>query len=230
MIDTRRLFLVTLPRWCLGGFVLLMAIAMWAYPGGTYRDDATEGYIFSQNFLSDLGRWSAWNGDQNFYAAFLFNFSFVVIGIVFTLFFKMLPSLFSAEVRLRKLTAIGSGAGILGGLCLIGIGFTPADVALTPHIFFADWFIRFFLVPAFCYSLVFFRSAAVDARYVVGYGLFALFIAAYIGVLEFGPDIQHSLSALKIQVVSQKLICLTFLGAVALHTYGNQEILDALEE
>lgn len=211
------------------GFMLLMAIAMSLYPGGTYRDATTEGYILSQNFLSDLGRWSAWSGDQNFYSAFLFNFSFVVIGITFCLFFRALPSLFSSERRLQTLTTVGSVGGILGGFCLAGVGLTPADIALDPHIFFADWFIRFFLIPAFCYSLVFYRSGAMHIRYALGYGLFALFIAAYIGILEFGPNIQHSLSALKIQVVSQKVICFTFLGAVALHTFGNQEILNALD-
>jgi len=49
---------------------------MFLYPGGTYRDTNTEGYILSQNFLSDLGRWSAWNGDQNFYSSFFSAFLF----------------------------------------------------------------------------------------------------------------------------------------------------------
>ena len=40
-----------------------------------------------------------------------------------------------------------------------------------------------------------------------------------------GPDIKESLSALKVQVVSQKLICLTFIIAVAFQTLGNQEVL-----
>ena len=61
--------------------------------------------------------------------------------------------------------------------------------------------------------------------YGMGYGLFAFFIAVYIGIIEFGPSIEESLSALKVEVVSQKLICLTFIFAEACQTYGNEEAL-----
>ena len=61
--------------------------------------------------------------------------------------------------------------------------------------------------------------------YGMGYGLFAFLIAVYIGIIEFGPSIEESLSALKVQVVSQKLISLTFIFAVAFQTYGNEEAL-----
>ena len=61
--------------------------------------------------------------------------------------------------------------------------------------------------------------------YGMGYGLFAFLIAVYIGIIEFGPSIKESLSALKIQVISQKLICLTFILSVAFQTYSNKEVL-----
>ena len=51
MIDLNRLILIYFPRIALVLFILLISIAMIIYPGGTYRDLSTEGYIFSQNFL-----------------------------------------------------------------------------------------------------------------------------------------------------------------------------------
>jgi len=230
MIDSRRLILVTLPRWCLSGFVLFMVVAMWVYPGGTYRDPTTEGYLFSQNFLSDLGRWSAWNGDQNFYSSFFFGLAFVGVGVVFTLFFLKLPVLFSAEKKNHSVSRIGSGAGVLGGVFIAGIGFTPGDIAFNAHIFFADWFIRFFLATAFCYTIVFYRSKIMEVRYASGYAFFALLIAIYIMILEFGPNIQESLWALKVQVVAQKIICFTFIFSVAFQTIGNTKVMKQAED
>ena len=225
MIDSKQLILVISPRWCVGVFILLIILAMFLYPGGTYRDANTEGYILSQNFLSDLGRWSAWNGDQNFYSSFFFSFSFLMVGMVFSVFYWQLPSLFANDQKIYLLSRVGSIFGISGGIFLVGVSLTPGDVVLGPHNFFATWFIRFFLVSALCYTIVLYRSAATQAKYGLGYAFFVLFIAAYIGILEMGPDIKESLSALKVQVVSQKLICLTFIIAVVFQTLGNQEVL-----
>tara|TARA_Y100000590_G_scaffold356937_1_gene411453 strand:- start:3428 stop:4051 length:624 start_codon:yes stop_codon:yes gene_type:complete len=198
-----------------------MVVAMWNYPGGTYRDATTKGYLLSQNFLSDLGRWSAWNGDQNFYSSFFFGMAFVGVGVVCTLFFLNLPYLFSTEKRNHSVSRIGSAAGVVGAVFLAGVGFTPGDIAFDAHIFFANWFIRFFLAAAFFYTIVFYRSEIIEARYASGYALFALLIAIYILILEFGPNIQQSLWALKVQVIAQKIICFTFIFSVAFQTVGN---------
>ncbi|MHA1933530.1 MAG: hypothetical protein ACW96X_13380, partial [Promethearchaeota archaeon] len=46
-------------------FVILTAIAMLFYKGGTYIDHFSSGYIFWQNYFSDLGRIVAHSGIQN---------------------------------------------------------------------------------------------------------------------------------------------------------------------
>lgn len=223
MIDPNRMILVSLPRVALVLFILMISLAMFAYPGGTYRDISTQGYIFSQNFLSDLGRWSAWNEEQNFYSSFLFGFAFIMVGSVFSLFFWMLPALFRRE-EYYFIAKVGSTAGIIGGVFILGVGLTPGDIATAGHMIFATWFIRFFLIAAFCYSYVFYQSKLMETKYASGYALFTFLIAVYIVILEFGPSIQESLWALKVQVISQKIICLTFILAVAYQTVGNAKI------
>tara|TARA_B100000029_G_scaffold516811_1_gene634795 strand:+ start:5277 stop:5969 length:693 start_codon:yes stop_codon:yes gene_type:complete len=223
MIDLNSLILVYLPRVALVLFVLLISIAMMIYPGGTYRDPSTESYIFIENFLSDLGRWSAWNQEKNFYSSLLFSFAFLIVGLVFSIFFWILPSLFLKE-NFHLATKIGSGAGIISGIFIIGISLTPADIAYTSHIFFSTWFMRFFLIAAFCYTLVFSKSEFMESKYALGYAIFSILIASYILILEFGPSIQESLWALRIQVLSQKLICLSFIISVAFQTIGNKKV------
>ena len=114
MIDSKRLVLVTIPRWNLGVFILFIFLAMFFYPGGTYRDATTEGYIFSQNFLSDLGRWAVYNGQENYFSSVLFSFAFAATGLVFCFFFWTLPSLYSKERNIHLVSVIGSAGGILG--------------------------------------------------------------------------------------------------------------------
>lgn len=228
MIDSKRLILVLLPRATLILFIILITLSMICYPGGTYRDTTTEGYLFSQNFLSDLGRWTAWNGEQNFYSSFLFGWAFVGVGVVFTLFFLKLLPLLSSERKNYPVSIFGSAAGIVGGVFVAGVGLTPGDIAFNAHMLFANWFIRFFLVAAFCYAIVFYRSELIGTKFASGYVLFALFIAVYIVILEFGPNIQESLWALKVQVVAQKIICLTFILSVAFQTIGNDKAIKLL--
>ena len=42
------------------------------YPGGTIIDSTTVGYLFFYNFFSNLGEWTAKNGEPNFLSAYLF--------------------------------------------------------------------------------------------------------------------------------------------------------------
>ena len=223
MIDLNRLILIYFPRIALVLFILLISIAMIIYPGGTYRDLSTEGYIFSQNFLSDLGRWSSWNQGQNFYSSLLFSFSFMIVGLVFSAFFWTLPSIFNEE-DFYFLTKIGSSAGIISGVLIIGVALTPADIAYASHIIFSTWFMRFFLIAALCYYLVFYKSEIMETKYALGYALFSILITSYILILEFGPSVEESLWALRVQVLSQKLICLTFIISVAFQTIGNKKV------
>ena len=56
------------------------------------------------------------------------------------------------------------------------------------------------------------------------YALLSILITSYILILEFGPSVEESLWALRVQVLSQKLICLTFIISVAFQTIGNKKV------
>ncbi len=60
--------LVILPRVFISAFILLQIVAMITYPGGTIRDNTTDGYYFTLNFFSDLGTYTAYNGANNFFS------------------------------------------------------------------------------------------------------------------------------------------------------------------
>ena len=55
-LNNPRFTVIKLPLLSIVAFVLLLLLAMQVFPGGTEKDPNTVGYIFSENYISDLGR------------------------------------------------------------------------------------------------------------------------------------------------------------------------------
>ena len=55
----------------IGLFLVFTTVAMIMYPGGTIHNSSTEGYQFFYNFFSNLGEWTARNGEPNKISAYL---------------------------------------------------------------------------------------------------------------------------------------------------------------
>ena len=217
------LWLITLPRIVLGLFIIFNIVAMFVYPGGTYLDNLNPGYSFTKNFLSDLGRTMSFSDEVNFFSAQFFNMSLILTGIVFVYFYLHVRKVFSADNQ--KIWAIvGSFIGILGGLSLIGVGLTPADLYLEIHIICATWLFRFFFVTSLCYSVVIFRHTRFENKFAVGYLVFTFSILLYILVSELGPDPKTDQFALTLQVVSQKIILFILMGSIYIQTIGLKKL------
>ena len=77
-------WLILLPRMVLGLFIIFNIIAMFVYPGSTFLNNSSEGYSFTQNFLSDLGRTMSFSGQINYFSAQFFNMSLILAGTVFS--------------------------------------------------------------------------------------------------------------------------------------------------
>ena len=115
-------------------YLIFRAISIIFYAGGTIRNPDTLGYSFTQNFFSDLGKLST----DNFLAMIFFSGSLFVVGITFSIYFYYLMKSYNND-SLGIIAKIGSGLGIIGAVCFIGVGFTPHNVVFTPHIFFVNW-------------------------------------------------------------------------------------------
>jgi len=216
-------WLIALPRMVLGLFIIFNIIAMFIYPGSTYLDNLSPGYSFTRNFLSDLGRTMSFSDEVNFFSAQFFNMSLILTGGVFTLFYFHVRTVFSTDNQ-QILAHIGSGFGILGGLSLIGVGLTPADLYLEIHIICSTWLFRFFFIASLCYSIVILRHAQFENKFAGGYLVFTFSILLYIMVSELGPDPKNSPFALTLQVVSQKIILLIFMASIYIQTLGLKKL------
>ena len=146
---------IVLPILSILVFISLVSIAMLTYNGGNAIDHDSQGYSFSLNYLSDLGRNVGYSGNNNHVSFYSFNLSLVIIGISFLIYFLFLPSLHNKNPRSFLLSRIGGVFGCFASICFAGVGFTPSDLYFDLHVFFANWVFRSMSLAVFFYSLTF---------------------------------------------------------------------------
>ena len=165
----RKNWLINIPRISITLFIFLNILAMITYSGTTLKDPSSIGYSFTNNFLSDLGRYQVFdNITRNFPSSLFFNSSMIIAGVALALFFLHIRTIFTTHSGLLYwLSIIGTIAGIAGGYSMIGVALTPADLYLQPHIIFNLWVFRFFLVSTVCYSWLMYKAKEINNIYIV---------------------------------------------------------------
>lgn len=111
----------------IGQFLVSLILAVNLYAGGTSLEPRSQGYAWTGNFLSDLGRTRAWSGADNAASARKFNRAVIVLGASLLPFFAVL-----AWVLEQSRAAIWL-SGTLSACGLIGIGLTPYDQHFVAH-------------------------------------------------------------------------------------------------
>ena len=188
-----------------GLFVLLTVVAMFTYPGGTFTDPSAIGYNFFRNFFSDLGRVTAPNGQGNRISLILFFAALSIAGISLILFFLAFRNYFKTDRAGKILSLLGTIIGVATGFCFIGIACASYDLFFNLHYQLVIWAFRAYFVAVSIYAFVIFRQDVYPPRYGWIFAAFAIFLAAYIGLLEFGPSVETT-QGLVIQATGQKII------------------------
>jgi hypothetical protein len=201
-------------RYTFVGFVLLTLASITLYPGGTYRDRDSVGYLFFSNFLSDLGMPRSWGGHANPWGALLFVSAEVLLAIGVIAFFVGVVRL-SSSVRPAKIWGrLAALAGITVALALVAAGLTPANRFPSLHVAAALTAFRGAAVAAAFLVL----ATAQDRRFprvaVAVAVLIAVVLAGYVAVVEWGPRINNS-DGLRFQATAQKIMCVVFIAGVA---------------
>ena len=200
-------------------FVVLTALAMPFYAGGTSIDAHSTGYHFWLNFFSDLGRTKARNGAPNATAALLFQLALSAAGAALALFHLTLARALWRTATARALLAdcaIAAVAvcGVLAGACFVGVALNTADLASYRHGFYVVWAFRFFLLAALCSGAVISKRPAFPRLLVKSVGVFAALLFAYLLLIWRGPNTDTALG-LAIQATSQKIVVYAAVGCVA---------------
>jgi len=193
-------------------FTIGILISMYFYPGGNIHDPLQTGYSFTHNFLSDLGGMKARSGASNIVSSYIFNacmISFFLGGIAFL----YVPGLFKNDRTNYYLALIGSMFFFMGASFFAGVGFTPHDLYLDQHIFFAINGFRLMVPAGIFYLIVLLRSPIKKSySFVTLFFLLSTFSYVLYQLLADSPLI--SIEAMIMQAIMQKLITFVHLLSI----------------
>ncbi|MEO6990436.1 MAG: hypothetical protein ABI346_07660 [Candidatus Baltobacteraceae bacterium] len=208
-----------------GLFFVLTLVAMLLYPGGSVAAPGAERYSFFLNFFSDLGQTHVGYGPlgaSNLVSMVLFVAALVMAAAALVLFFIAFAGLVGSATS-RWLARSAALFGVVAGVSFVGVALTPWNHYLLAHNAFVAWAFRAF----FAADLLLFAAVVLEPgfprRFAWIFGAFAALLAAYVGLLTFGPTTTTALGSI-VQATGQKVIayasiltvCIQSLNVVAL--------------
>ena len=203
MLLRRQYFAFNFGLFSLIVFMVLTLLAMVIYPGGTNVDPSTEGYLFTKNFFSDLGRYQTFDGQPKLTSMILFMVALVAAAVGSFIYFLSAPFLFRGGNRL--LAKIGSVPGIVSAICFAGVAFTPWDIYGVYHGYFVKAAFFSFLLTVFFYATATFRTKTIHNRYGWVFLSFSIILMGYLYLLFWGPSAKTT-EGLLIQAIGQKIV------------------------
>jgi len=196
-------------------FVVLIAAAMIAYPGGTWLDPSTRRYLLTRNFLSDLGATHAFGGEPNHVSQALFSIAMVTLGCALVAFAWTWRAF---AYRLGKARAAGIASSLFGtasGVAFAAIPAAPIDLTVPIHnsIVIA----AFGALLGYAISLTIVMGHNRVGRFVTNL-VYLVLVFSYFVLVLYGFQM-HSERGFELLVISQKLIaCVSMIHIVYLTT------------
>ena len=226
MKTKERLLFFILPSAAIVVFIFLVIMGAMSYEGGHRLDLNSEGYSFSNNYLSDLGRIKTVAGMDNSIPFYCFNSALIILSVVFSFYFLFLPSVYDETIKIQNISQVGSVFGFLASICFAGIAFTPADLFIDAHIFFADWLFRLMNLTIVFYAVTYVMMKKNYFIFSFIFGIVALVVTAHIILSDFGLarffNEPHT-----VRVLSQKAATISLIISVPLMTIYNQKRLSS---
>ena len=222
MKNKERLLFFILPSAAIVLFIFLVIMGAMSYEGGHRLDLNSEGYSFSNNYLSDLGRIKTVAGMDNSIPFYCFNSALIILSVVFSFYFLFLPSVYDESIEIQNIARVGSVFGFLASICFAGVAYTPADLFIDAHIFFADWLFRLMNLTIVFYAITYIMMKKNYFIFSFIFGIVALVVTAHIVLSDFGLarffNEPHT-----VRVLSQKAATIALIISVPLMTIYNQK-------
>ena len=159
-------------------FVVLTAIAMRVYAGGTLWNPWAHGYDFSGNFLSELGATRAWSGQDNHASALLFAIALGTLCLAFMCFAAAWRGFAFRDRRAAAAGVAGQVFGTASGASCAAVAVTPVNLALQAHNMFVVAAFGLLLGYAVCTASVWARNGATAAQLAVS-SIYVVLVLGY---------------------------------------------------
>jgi hypothetical protein len=188
-------------------FLIFNSIAMLFYPGGTYLDSSTEGYHFFYNFFSNLGEWTARNGEINTFSASLFNSSLTIFSLSYFSFFISFLKLEVKYINSKWLVNLLIASISISILSFIFISvFSAEETSKFWHLVFVKMAFRTLFIHAVFQTYTVIKIPKFDQFISFATLGFTILLFLFLIVMDFGPSAHGSQQGLFIQVTAQKTI------------------------
>jgi hypothetical membrane protein len=210
-----------LSRIGLAAAVVLTAVAMVRYPGGTLCDPTSRGYSFFENSFSDLGSTVAWNGQSNPGSPFesAAAIVFVLAGCVC---FFALVRVYSSASKTRRLARAGGFVALVAGLGLVGTALAPEDRLPELHSKLTLLVVGSFPIATALLAVATARDPRIPRRASVCWlALTVIVIAWTSAMLSIHPSTGRELA---IPVTLQKVVGFALLATLVLEGYEAERI------
>jgi hypothetical protein len=200
---------------------------MLLYPGGTELRPDTKGYLFAENWVSDLGATANFVGISNLASliVFIIAFSIMTISIIpFVLSFPIIPQ----PTRIQKLFYWPARiAGVFVAISFFCIGITPIDVNYDLHMIFVQCAFLGALLMLFCNSITLLIQTAYPKRYaaVTIITLIYCFIYAYLFITS---DFRATLQIYQSFALGQKIAIYSIVACLMYQAWGTVQQLKLL--
>jgi len=204
-------------------FVLLTAVAMLFYPGGTATDPTTHGYSFFTNFFSELGLTQTRTGQPNTVSATLFITALTAAGAALAVFFVAFAQFFVHSTAGKILSGLGAFFGVIAGICFIGVAFTPANLYLRAHGQFVLWAFTAFPIAALFYTAAILQERQYPKRFALAFGAFTILLILYLVLLFTGPSFGTAQGVL-VQATGQKAIVYASIISILIEAVGARQV------
>ena len=193
-------------------FIISVLVSIYFYPGGNIHDPFQVGYSISHNFLSDLGGYKSHSGLPNLISFLIFNFSMVLFTLI-GISFLFIPKLFRDDILSFTISIIGSAFLFFGTFFFAGVGFTPYDLYLNEHVFFALNAFRLLVPGLVLYFFVLVRSN-VSKKYSLMIFILLFFTLSYVVYQIVSDSPLTSVEKMVEQAIIQKII--TFVNIICM--------------
>lgn len=157
-------------------WIILMGLSIYYYPGGSFGDSTTEGFSFFYNAISDLGRFTAVNGESNSVSRVLSIIAINLICIGIALYFSVIWRFFRKKKTTKWLSIFGSITGVICSISYFALAYAAADKIYPIHKKLLTIFPVFFFISVNLYIIVFFIEK--EFPKINAYSFVALMLAA----------------------------------------------------
>ena len=226
LFNKPRFTLIKFPLIGIGSFILLLIWASTFYPGGTENNPGTTGYLFSENYISDLGRIITPSGVSNITSVFIFIFAFLIMACVLFIFFYSNYTFYKKKFSYRgNMFKLGTFFGMCSSLCFLGVALAPVDINMKDHIVYAEWLFRFLFGGSVLLTISIYNMDKSTHVLSFGYFLIAFATGIYILLSDFKLNSILFSDVHVANVLTQKITTLSLVVGFLLVGFFNNRFL-----